>query len=275
MSFGLGTEVAAQSTGGDGGWSSNGASPGYQWPGTNSPPPAPAAGSTTPGSAPASALPGGTALQPGNIGATAPLPYQSFGNVAQISPTYIDPANAQAYYQQYSQMQQQGLTPYFQQQQEQLAESNAARGIQDSGAASYLQGNLLGQQSATLASADAPLVSQAFGYNQAADTQNAQAGNNASVYNANAYSTAVGGNASAYNNYLNELLGLGSGNASALQAAYLNSFGPNSGVTSSYGNELSGTGSTFGNVYSNTLNAQNQAVGEGFSALGTFLGGGP
>ena len=40
------------------------------------------------------ALPTGTSTQPGNVAATAPLPYQSFGSIAQVSPSYVDPANA-------------------------------------------------------------------------------------------------------------------------------------------------------------------------------------
>lgn len=227
-----------------------------------------------PAAGPVQSLPTGTALAPGNIAATAPLPYQAFGSVAQVNPTYVDPANAQGYYGQYAQLLQSAMDPYFAQQQQQLTSDLRARGIQNSGAAGYLEGNLLGQQGATLAGQEAPLLSQAFGYNQQADMANAGYGNAASLYNANAYSGAVDKNYSAYNNYLNELFGLGASNYGALQGAYLNSFGPSTGVESGFNNALSGTSNAYTNVYGSAVQGQGAAVGGAFSGLGAAAAGG-
>lgn len=220
------------------------------------------------------------------INATAPANIQSFGGTAQVAPTYanaatIDPANAQSYLNQYEGALYSSLQPGFEQQDQQLAQSNAARGITNSGSAGQLEGNLYGQQAAALASGMTPLVSQGFGYAQqdvtgnAANQQtvnlaNAGYGNTASMYNANAYNTDVNANASAYNNYQNELLGYGSGEQNALLSAYLNSYGPNTGVESVANTGAGNTGSVYGNVFNQQLQNEQQT----FNDIGTGFGQG-
>jgi hypothetical protein len=223
------------------------------------------------------------------INATAPANIQSFGGTAQVAPTYanaatIDPANAQSYLNQYEGALYSSLQPGFEQQDQQLAQSNAARGITNSGSAGQLEGNLYGQQAAALASGMTPLVSQGFGYAQqdvtgnAANQQtvnlaNAGYGNTASMYNANAYNTDVNANASAYNNYQNELLGYGSGEQNSLLSAYLNSYGPNTGVESVANTGAGNTGSVYGNVFGEQLNNQNQAYNQLGQDAGAAFGG--
>lgn len=225
---------------------------------------------TVPGQ-PVQSLPPGTATQPGNVAATAPMPYQSFGGIAQVDPSFASPQDQQAYLQQYQQMLEQSMNPYFQQQQQQLNADLRARGIQNSGAAGYLEGNLLGQQGATLAGQVAPMVQQAFGYANQDVLSNQNAANEAAVYNANNYQQAVNDNYGAYNNYVNELLGLGGSNLGALQAAYLNSYGPSTGVQSGYNSALAGEQNIFGNVYGNAMQNQQQnlqSVGYGLAMMG-------
>lgn len=209
---------------------------------------------------PVQSLPAGTATQPGNVAATAPMPYQTFGGIAQINPSFASPGDQQGYFQQYAQMLQQSMNPYFQQQQQQLEEGLRARGIQDSGAAGQLQGNLLSQQGATLAGQEAPFLSQAFGYTNQDVLSNQNAANEAALYNANSYQQGVNHNYDAYNNYLQQLLGLGASDYGAQQAAYLNSFGPSTGVQSAYGSALNGMQNVYGGVYGNALAAQQQQM---------------
>lgn len=216
-------------------------------------------------------LPAGTPTAPGNVAATAPLPYQSFGDPASVNPAMASPFDQQGYYQQYAQMLGQSTQPYFQQQQDQLNQDLRARGIQDSGAAGYLEGNLLSQQGATLAGQDAPFLSQAFGYANQDVLGNQQAANEAAYYNAGQYTNAVNQNYDAYNNYLQQLLGLGGSNYGALQSAYLNSFGPSTGVESGYNSAIGNVGNIYGNVYGQALNAQNQNLSN--SAMMLAAGG--
>lgn len=207
---------------------------------------------------PVQSLPQGTPLQPGNVAATAPLPYQQFGSIASVNPAMLDPAS---YYAQYGQYVSQGMQPYFQQQQQQLNADLRARGIQDSGAAGYLEGNLLGQQGAQVEQG-------ALRYGTEGALSNQQAANQAAYFNAGQYANATQQNFDAYNNYLQQLLGLGGGELGGLQSAYLNSFGPNTGVQSGFGSVLSGTGKTYGDVYSGAQQAQAQQMQMAMMALG-------
>lgn len=271
-------------------------SPAYQGIGANSPAtsgynwnqaPSTAYNTVTPASGTAV---GSNPLQPnpGGIAATAPANIQQFGGTAQVSPTYagvstVDPNQNNAYLQQYSQLLNTNLQPQFQSQDQALQDSLAARGISSSGSGQYLQNQLYGQQASALAGGLEPLVSQGYGYtqqditgNQAYQNQanltNAAASNNASAMNAGYYNADVGANANAYNNYENELLGMGGGQLSALQAAYLNSFGANTGVTSAYNNALSGQLGTYGSVYGNAISGQGAALGGAGAGLGTYFG---
>ena len=144
----------------------------------------------------------------------------------------------------------------------------------NSGAAGYAESNLLGQQGATTAAQYAPLISQAFGYDQgdlsqnaanqqAVNLTNAGASNATAATNAGAYNTAVGENATAYNNYLNELYGAGTNEQSALLSAYLNSFGANTGVTNALSQGLAGQQNAYADTYANAVNQQNQIAKEG------------
>lgn len=220
----------------------------------------------------------------GQIGATAPAPIQDFGGIAQVAPTYaqaatVNPNQTQQYLNQYEQLTNQSLQPTFQQQQMQLQESDAARGIQNTGAAGYLQGNLLGQQGATLAAQYAPLVQQSYGYQQgdisqnqanqqAVNTGNASTANAAAGTNAGYYNNAVGANYNAYNDYLQQLQGEGANQQNALLSAYLNSFGANTGVSNVLSQGLSGTQNAYSNVFNTASNQASQDAGAAAAAFG-------
>jgi len=222
------------------------------------------------------------------INATVPANIQSFGGTAQVAPTYADaatinPFSAQQYLNQGENAVNTAMAPQFQQQDQALAQSDAARGITNSGSAGQLQTNLQGQQASALSSAYEPLIGQGMSYAQqdvtgnAANQQsvnlaNAGYGNTASMYNANAYNTDVNANASAYNNYQNELLQYGSGEQNSLLTAYLNSYGPNSGVSSAYNTGLSGSQSVYGNVFSGAESGQGSALGGIGEGVGTYFG---
>lgn len=218
------------------------------------------------------------------IASLAPAPIQDFGNIAQVAPTYaqaatVDPNQTQSYLNQYENVTNQSLQPYFQQQQMQLQEADAARGIQNTGAAGYLQGNLLGQQGATLAGQFAPLVQRSYGYQQddiAANQANAQSANQfnatqanqAAGTNAGYYNQALVANYNAYNNYLNQLYGSGSNEQNSLLAAYLNSFGANTGVTNAMSQGLAGTQNAYNNVFNQASQNQQNTIGNAALALG-------
>ena len=221
-------------------------------------------------------------VTPGQVQSLAPLPLSAFGQLGQINPTYagaasIDPNSAQAYYNQYAQMLQQSLAPYNQQQDQQLQSDMAARGVQNSGTGSYLMGNLQGQQQANLAGQLAPMVSQAFGYQQNDLTGNAANQQQANIYNAgqaNAatgqnvgyYNQALGQYGNQYNNYLNELFGAGQGQQNSLLSSYLNSFGPSTGVTNAMTSGMNAATGLYGNVYGSQLSAQQQAQQQAMQA---------
>ena len=118
----------------------------------------------------------------------APDPIQDFGQISTINPAQSSAVNSaqgapvqdyqaqaamvdpnQAYSQEATMYAQQAaaLAPQFQQQQSNLADANAARGITNSGAGAQLQANLYGQQAGVLSGADAQFTSQGAGYQQA------------------------------------------------------------------------------------------------------------
>src|SRR5271165_852105 len=199
--------------------------------------------------APPSATGYGSGAGSANPGATqAPA---GFGTLGYVNPAYVDPQQSQAYMQQYEQMVAQGLAPQFQQQQQQLQDSSAARGISNSGAAGYLQSDLMGNQAAAYAQGISPIIQQGYGYSQQDLMGNQGAANAASYYNAGTY-----------NNYLNEL-----------QTAYLNSFGPNTGVTSAYGSAVGGIGSAVSGAYQGAAGGEMGALGGLGQGLGSYLGG--
>jgi hypothetical protein len=249
----------------------------------NSAPP----GSTPPKYTPAQAP---NDLSPQNINSAAPAPYQQFGNIAQIDPSYYsavnaDPFQQQKYLQQYDKLYAAGLQPTFNQQDLAQSQDLASRGITDSSAASNVMGDLYAQQGGQIAQGEAPMVQQAFAQtqqdvlaNQAAQNTARQYGattaNEAALTNANFYNQAVQGNQQAYNQYLNQLYGSGANQQNALLSAYLNSYGPQTGVTNALGSELGGLGSTYGDIYGAGEAGQYQALGSLFGAAGAAAGGG-
>lgn len=233
--------------------------------------------------------PGDLQPQPGAINATAPSPYQAFGNIAQIDPSYYSAVNAnpfqqQQYLKQYNQLYTAGLQPTFNQQDLALNQNLASRGIGDSSAANYNLGQLYAQQGGQIAQGEAPMVQQAFAQtqqdvlaNQAAQNQaaatNAAAGNASSLANAGFYNQAVTGNEAAYNSYLQSLYGSGVGQQNSLLSAYLNSFGPQTGVTNALNGAESGVGNTYSNIYGSALQGEGSALGGIGQGLGSYFGG--
>jgi hypothetical protein len=228
-------------------------------------------------------------LSPGGIGATAPAPYQAFGNIPQLDPTYYSAAQAnpfqqQQYLKQYDKLYSAGLQPTFNQQDLALSQQLASRGISASSAAGSVMGDLYAQQGGQVAQGEAPMVQQAFAQTQqdvlanqaatnAAREYGATAANTAAATNAGYYNQAVTGNQAAYNNYLQTLYGSGANEQQSLLAAYLNSFGPQTGVTNAMGSELSGLGGVYGGIYDSTLAAQGQAAAGAGQAAGAGAGG--
>lgn len=215
-------------------------------------------------STPAASSSGGSNPGPGSA---APAPVGAFGATPSVSATLMDPNQNLQYMQSYEQNVRSALQPQFDQQNQQLQDQSAARGISSSGSAQYLQNNLDAQQAGVLASAQNPIIAQGYGYTNAALTGNANEANYVTNTNAAYYNQDRNANASAYNNYQNELLGLGSGVYGSQESAYLNSFGPNTGVTNSFGQAL-GAGA---NVFGNTLSSANQTAGANQTAAGTAL----
>jgi hypothetical protein len=220
-------------------------------------------------------------LSPSQIAASAPATQQQFGGVSTVNPDTYSAADVNASYipgalQASEDLNAQALAPQFQQQDMSLDDNLASRGIVDSGAATYLNQNLAGNQSAALASADAPLISQYAGYNQAdqlsnqsaqntAAEYNATAGNAAAVQNADAYNAMNQGNTNAYNSWLDTIEGQGSNYGNTLEQNFagtygnldstaLNSLNPSSTI-SAYENGLNNSGSGFGNAFSAGLSA--------------------
>jgi len=173
---------------------------------------------------------------PGELAAGAPLPYQAFGNIPSVNPTDVDTTEMPGALGEFEGMNQTALAPQFEAEDMALQDNVGGRGIVNSGAATYLGENLQQNQDATLAGADSPLV-QAFAgyYNQGQET-NAQEGTAASEFNANEYGNVVGGNETAYNNYLAGLTGAGEQYGNSLLSSYLGSYGsPNPSALATLG----------------------------------------
>jgi hypothetical protein len=305
--------------------------------------------SATPAAAPAASAPqttgggvGSVANQtasglptPAATASMAPLPVQDFGALPSITPTYaagasaaggtpvnaaqstaatVDPNQSKAYMDAAYAQEAQALAPQFQQQQMNLQDSSAARGISSSGAAGELQGNLLGQQASALAAADAPITQQGYQYsqndiaqnqanqqqsglaNQQADIAtgeynssqqqqnnqynaglteqnnqyNAGVGNTAAQENANYYASALGTNESNYNNYLATLENQGYNTSNEELGAYLNSYLPNSGVTSTITGAQQAGSNAYNGAYGAQVSGQNAILGAAGSAFGGF-----
>jgi hypothetical protein len=278
------------------------------------PPPAGGKGGGTPVGVPA---------QPTVMTGTAPAEIQEFGATPTVSATYanaaqvdpnsinaeksatVDPNQNQVYLTEYESAVQNALAPQEAQQNEQLAEQDAARGITDSGSAAYLSGNLQGQQIGAYSSAIEPLIgeeaqntqsdivanqaNQETAYNNQyqgylnsvfsdqADTQqanlaNASASNTANSENAAAYASDRNANFNAYNGYVSQMLDSGSQEQNELLEAELGSYGPNAGVGSMYGTEESGTNNAYTDVFDQATQSQGQAIGSAFGAAGTYFG---
>jgi len=302
-------------------------------------------------------------------GAGAPANIQAMGGTAQVAPTYqnytgyapsvgnsvntsyanqnatgynaslVDPYGANQAYNQYTGLLQQSMAPQFQQENQNLQSDLAARGISDSGAASYEMGNLQAQQGATLAASEAPFVQQMYGYQQGDVSANQQAqnassqfgasalnsaasanqaaynnyadlnansanqfglsnlnaensaaqygasaynnmsgananiANNASLYNANMYNNNVNQNFNAYNNYQNELMGYGANTQNSELAAYLNSFGPQTGVTNAMNTATGQIGSAYSGAWNAAQNTTNAMIGGASSVAAAGAGG--
>lgn len=208
---------------------------------------------------------------PANVSADAPQPLQSFGATPTVTPTYVDPNNTPQYLAAEEQANATSLAPTFQQQDQTNQDQLAARGISSSGAAAEITNQLQTAQGATLAGMNAPAIQQQSGYQQQDLTGNAASANAATAANAGYYDQAVTGNATTYNNYLSTLEGQGYNTGNEAYTAYLNSFGPNSGVTSSYGGAVSGIGNAATGAYDSSVAGEGAAVGGAFGAAGTAI----
>ena len=119
---------------------------------------------------------------------------------------------------------------------------------------------------------------QANQYNATAGNEasfaNAGIANNAAAQNAGYYQHGMDANYASYNNYLTQLLNSGVGMDNAKMTAYLNSFGPNSGVTSGINQGMGGAQNVFGTTYQTTLNNQQQQQNNQSKMLGSMFTGG-
>lgn len=220
-----------------------------------------------------------------------PAPYQSFGNIPTVSaattsaPT-IDPNSAlNSGLTMGEQANEQALQPLFQSQDMSLSDNLASRGIVNSGAATYLNDQLSGQQASALAGANAPLIqgaSSAYDTDILANQQaqlgtgqfNANAQNNASGLNAGYYNEAVTGNENNFNNYENQLETQGTTYGEGLLEGYLGSYG---GANPTTLGSIAGSPGAVGAAYNQgTANTPNYggAFSSAFSSLGGGSGGG-
>jgi len=119
---------------------------------------------------------------------------------------------------------------------------------------------------------------QANQYNATAGNEasfaNAGIANNAAAQNAGYYQHGMDANYASYNNYLTQLLNSGVGMDNAKMTAYLNSFGPNSGVTSGINQGMGSAQDVFGKTYQTTLNNQQQQQNNNSKMLGSMFTGG-
>jgi hypothetical protein len=242
-----------------------------------------------------------------------PENYSAFGNVPSVSATtytsgsynpqgysatQIDNSQLPGAMAMFDQQNATALAPQFQQQDMSLNDNLASRGIVNSGANTYLNQNLAGNQDAALAQADAPLTQQfaadyesnlsqnaaaqnaASQFNATAGNEagqfntgagnsaaefNAQAGNEAALANAGYYGTVVSGDQNAYNNYLNTLESQGNEYSNGLLSGFLGTYGDaNSTALAGLNEGTSAATNAYGNAYNSSLSA-----GSGF---GTALG---
>lgn len=245
-------------------------------------------------------------MSPGQLQGFAPSPYQDFGAVPYVNPTYMDPASASAalvnngnlqpWYDQYSQQLQTALQPTFAKQKQDLNSDLAARGIFSSGAGAQAGNELAGQQAAALANPLGQMTQQFAGYQeqnalanqqaqnninvfnaqnkQQANEYNATAGNDAANYNADAYGRVTASNEQNYNNFLNELYQGALGQQNTLENAWLGSYEPNYSAQQILGSQAAGAGSLYGNVFGNSLNAAQGAQNGMFNDLGMIAAAG-
>jgi hypothetical protein len=168
----------------------------------------------------------GATPTPGELGNFAPLPYQDFGNVPYINPAYNDLSAMQGALQGFEGDVTAGLAPTFQQQDTSLQDNLASRGITNTGAATYLNQNLAGNQAAAVAQGDSPIIQELAGNYNTDLLANQQATNDASQFNATAYGTVASGNEQNYNNYLAGLMGQGENYGNELMSGYLGTYQP-------------------------------------------------
>jgi len=238
-------------------------------------------------------------LSPQQIDASQPATQQQFGGVSLVNPdtysaTDVDTATLPGALQQSESLNSQALQPLFQQQQMSLDDNLASRGIVNSGASTYLNQNLAGQQADALAGMDAPLISQFAGYQQQdqlanagyqnqAGEFNAGAGNAANFQNADATNAMNAGNTAAYNNWTGNIESQGSNYGNNIESQFFGTYGTpdttaenslNPGIASSaYENGLNNSNSGFGNAFSAGISQLfNQNPNTGSNINGTFLG---
>jgi hypothetical protein len=215
-----------------------------------------------------------------------PENYSAFGNVPSVSATTYtsgsyDPATyaSQGYnatnidnsqlpgaMAMFDQQNATALAPQFQQQDMSLNDNLASRGIVNSGANTYLNQNLAGNQDAALAQADSPLTQQFAADYESNLSQNAAAQNAASQFNATAGNEAGQFNAASKNQA--GQFNTGSGNS----AAEFNAQAGNEAALANagyYGTVVSGDQNAYNN-YLNTLESQGNEYSNGL--LSGFLG---
>lgn len=224
------------------------------------------------------------------VAGMTPAPLSDFGATPTVTPTYadaalVDPSRTPQYLQQEEDANRTSLQPQFRQQQQANQDQLAARGISSSGAAQEITNDLYGNQAAVLAGMNAPAIQQQSGYTQQDITNNqanrqgtnlfnAGEGTGASDANAAYYNAERSGDATVYNNYKGTLEGQGYNTGNEAYTAYLNSFGPNSGVTSGYNGAVGAVGNAASGAYSSSVAGTDAAIGGIFGAAGTAASGG-
>lgn len=191
-----------------------------------------------------------------------PRPYQDFGGVPTVNPTMIDPSSFGSYLSPMMASEQAALAPTFARQDQRLNEDVASRGIYNSSAASDLQQRMMNDQYSTLLGASIPGAESAV-------SQNASAANAASGANAAAYGNVVSGNEASYNNFLNELLGMGSGVSQGLMGSILGSYAPNSQALGTLGQGAASGGAAYQGAYGS---GGFPGIGSAFSNMGKPFG---
>lgn len=203
----------------------------------------------------------------GQLQGFAPQPYQAFGDVPTLTPTYMQagqvgntqmPGGMGLFEAQLMQ----SMLPMFGEQRQQQDADMASRGIFNSGAAQQAGNDLAGQQAAAIAGPLGQLTQQGMGLygqgvlqnasnQQGANEFNAGAANTANATNAGTYGSITANNEANYNAFLQQLMQAGMGTSGSLMNSYLGTYGPDPSVGGLYSQGLSGAGS----AYSNALNA--------------------